>query len=1363
MPSRLCRVLVLALVWLAAWLPGVAQSNEEPAVPPALKEWRDWVLFDQEGAFCPGLEGRGQEVRCLWPSRLHLEMNPTGGKFSQEWLVLAPGWVGLPGDDRTWPYQVRVNGSVRPVITRQGSPAVHLEPGQYRIDGAFEWTRMPETVHIPPHTGLIDLTLDGRKESDPILDDENRLWLKAEASQKKIEDRLEIRVFRLITDGQPMIVKNRLRLDVSGRSREVALDLVLLPGSLPLSLKSGLPTRLAAGNKIILQVRPGRWVVEIDSRFQGPVNELGPIEAPYGREIWAFASQNHLRLVKLSGLPPIDPGQTEIDKSWQQYPVYLAAKGARLKIKEIRRGDPVPAPDRLTLKRVFWLDFDGQGFTVRDAVTGTLSRSHSLALNPPGVLGRVTVDGQDRLITRQGDKGVRGVELRQGRVNLAAESRYKATLDDLPAVGWDRDVQKLSALLYLPPGWRFLTAEGVDELGRTWFRSWTLLDLFIVLIIALAVYRLWGWSWGLLALFAVALSYHEPDSPRMVWLHILGASALLRVLPQSWFRSLVNWWRIGAIIFLAAVTLPFMIHQVRMGLYPQLDWGATYYRGQTGAGLMLADVAPQAKMEQAAPAPRENRPRSMPAKRYPKTSYGKSAPEPESAIAAQQAALVRDPDALIQTGPGLPQWGRSGIKMTWNGPVDKNQRIKLYLLPPRLNSVLAYLRVVLLGCLILGLLKAKGRTSKPGKGSAAAVTAALLLLSVLIPLPAAAESFPPTELLDQLRDRLTEPPECRGACADLSLLEIDAGAEMVLVRLEIQAAAMTAVPLPGRTGSWLPHSVLLDGRPAEGLFRSDNGGLWALVPEGIHRLNLIGGVPGNGTINLDLPQKPRRSRFRIQGWRVDGLDPHGRPGGSISLTRLEKTEQTAKAEASGSIPAFFRIERVLKLGLTWQAATTVTRISPADSTEVVHVPLLPGETVITEGIEVRDGRAAVVFGSGRTKAHWISNLPRTPVIKLQAPTSVPWVESWVLDASPIWHCQPKGLAPIHHQDGQGLWRPRWEAWPGEEVTIEISRPEAAPGRTVTVDRAELELTPGSRFDKAGLTLNMRSSQGGTHKIILPPGGELRLVKIDGRSQPIEQNDREAVIPLRPGSRKVYLEWRQKGGSGVTYEAPEVNLGVETVNAEVVFKLSRDRWVLFTGGPRLGPAVLFWTYLVVIVLAAVALGRFGRAPLKTHQWFLLGLGLTQIDPMGAILIAVWLMALSWREKAVIKDNWFVYNGLQITLAIMTAAALYCLYWAVQSGLLGIPDMQIAGNGSSRSILRWTMDRTGPVMPRPWAISLPRLAFHVLMLAWALWLALSLIRWLRWGWRCFTQGGMWKKGFPRPKLFKRLTRDKEKKQD
>jgi hypothetical protein len=41
------------------------------------------------------------------------------------------------------------------------------------------------------------------------------------------------------------------------------------------------------------------------------------------------------------------------------------------------------------------------------------------------------------------------------------------------------------------------------------------------------------------------------------------------------------------------------------------------------------------------------------------------------------------------------------------------------------------------------------------------------------------------------------------------------------------------------------------------------------------------------------------------------------------------------------------------------------------------------------------------------------------------------------------------------------------------------------------------------------------------------------------------------------------------------------------------------------------------------------------------------------------------------------------------------------------------------------------------------------YRLLMLAWSLWLAASLLNWLKWGWGCYSHGGFWKKKPAKPK--------------
>ena len=98
-------------------------------------------------------------------------------------------------------------------------------------------------------------------------------------------------------------------------------------------------------------------------------------------------------------------------------------------------------------------------------------------------------------------------------------------------------------------------------------------------------------------------------------------------------------------------------------------------------------------------------------------------------------------------------------------------------------------------------------------------------------------------------------------------------------------------------------------------------------------------------------------------------------------------------------------------------------------------------------------------------------------------------------------------------------------------------------------------------------------------------------------------------------------------------------------------------------------------------------------------------------------------------------------MQLSLAFLTLVALAALVGAVAKGLLGSPDMQIVGNGSWAQQLQWYQDRVEGVLPQPGVISVPILYYRLLMLAWALWLAVALLGWLRWGWAAINHDGLW----------------------
>ena len=563
-------IISIFLLLIFVTIPVYGKTVDEKSIPSQLKPWKSWVLYGTEKFFCPNPFDNGNEYLCVWPSRLDMNLNDVGGNFSQHYVVYSEGWIALPGNMNVWPYDLTVDGIKAPVVNRNGVPSVFMGKGSHTVKGIFKWKSIPEMINVPEKTGLVGLVIKNKPVESPLLDNEGRLWLQNKKTTKTEEDRLDVKIFRMIDDDIPMLITSLARLYVSGQAREVRLS-GLLPGDfIPMEINSPLPVLIGEHGDVTVQARPGKWDVYIKTRSKGPVNSIGPENAVYGQEIWVVKSENHLRMIKVQGVRGIDPGQTDLPTDWKSYPAYIINKGDTLVLEQIRRGDPSPAPDHLTLNRTIWLDFNGKGYTLRDIIRGTMSSQWYLAMNPPVKLGRVVLDGVDQLITGHGKDNKPGVELRTGNIDLEGESRIESGNHSIPAVGWDHNVQRLSATLNLPPGWRLINVNGVDSINGTWLQSWNLLDLFMVLVISTAIFRLYNIRYGILALITLILTYHEPGAPRTVWVHLLAATALLRFIPENWFKRVVELWRLASIIVLIVIVVPFVVQQARTGIYPQL-------------------------------------------------------------------------------------------------------------------------------------------------------------------------------------------------------------------------------------------------------------------------------------------------------------------------------------------------------------------------------------------------------------------------------------------------------------------------------------------------------------------------------------------------------------------------------------------------------------------------------------------------------------------------------------------------------------------------------------------------------------------------------------------------------------------------
>ncbi len=224
------------LAWCAALSPALALAEpkgvpKEPAkeIPKQLEPWVPWVLHGAEASRCPFMpastdgndsdDGADPATNCLWPSRLSVQVGDKSGSFEQQWRIfnIRGGWVPLPGDVKSWPQDVRIDGAAAVISDHEGAPRVHVPVGEHKVTGDFNWSSQPEALQLPAETGLLTLTLRGKVVDIPEWDESGKLWLekRVKVEDKPEEDRLVVNVVRRLDDEIPAVVATQLQLTCS--------------------------------------------------------------------------------------------------------------------------------------------------------------------------------------------------------------------------------------------------------------------------------------------------------------------------------------------------------------------------------------------------------------------------------------------------------------------------------------------------------------------------------------------------------------------------------------------------------------------------------------------------------------------------------------------------------------------------------------------------------------------------------------------------------------------------------------------------------------------------------------------------------------------------------------------------------------------------------------------------------------------------------------------------------------------------------------------------------------------------------------------------------------------------------------------
>lgn len=1371
-------------------------AAQEERIPDSLKPWKDWVLWDGSPKDVPHPYNDATTNVSVWPSTLSIEAQATAATWKLSVQVFRKSFIQLPGDNDSWPRNVRATSAIDNnaasgadgnatspsalidvplvVLPKDGIPVVELEPGFYSLSGEFQWTNTASKVSIPKTIGIVELKLDGNDIPFPNWDSNGFLWLSRSQAETAEQNRVSVQVYRYLEDGIPSWLHTQVELSVSGKSREEDLGHLLPEGWTLAQLDSAIPLAVDEQGRAKAQVRPGNWIVSIKAFRVAPLTEFrfaqGTTPA-VDMELIGLKTQPEFRVIEFQGLASIDVQQTTYPESWRNLPVFQWNVATPFTIVEKIRGMGDLKPAGLSIRRRFWLDDDGKGMTYQDSLNGKLQQSWRLDAAPRHELGAVRIDNERQLITSNPVTGTPGVEVRSRNPNITALGRIDSATQ-IPAAGWLADVEQLNMEISLPPGWRVWAVLGVDNVEGDWITAWTLMDLFLLLIFSLAVYRLYGIPAGLLALFALGLSYHEPDSPRWTWLLLLIPLALLKVLPNGTGKSVVRVFQGAAVALLLVFLVPFVAKQIEFAIYPQLEASYSSYgerstwfwntennwsRMRSQSTSVPQDLyAPGGEFQSKSQLPDSNM--FPPASQMPESNAANQAGQ----FAKQTSNLKIDPSARTQTGPALPDWSGNTVYCSWDGPVAAEQNVTPIYLSRDTHRILAILRSSLLLLLLaalmapkslLGLFK-KNESLNSRSMATKATTAVLCCAFIFTGNNSSQAQFPDPQVLEQLRERLSRPSSAFPQAADIANLEMSIRDNRISMKLEIHAAELVAVPIPGKFPAWAPRTIRWESSPnsaaqptpappASGpqVSRTEDGTMWILAQPGVQTVVVEGLLSDNNEWVLGFSLTPRAISIDAPQWQVVGLQGNKAPGNQLFFTRVEKgNEQAAKFDQRIFKPVV-QVERRVELGLIWKVYSTVKRLSATGKAISLSVPLLNEERVVSSNIDTTNRAIEVNLEPEQTEYSWESELPIADRLDWTAAVSDQYVERWILESSPVWNVDFNGVKPFYETTNTSLL-PVWQVWPGEQVSLTIKRPAAIAGETLTVQKVSRDIDLGSRQRITNLELNVESSLGGDFKIDLSQNEEVNELKINQRPQPARRNGNELIVSLEPGVQKIQLTLESREELGTRSQIAPLTLPVESANVETSLIVPSNRWILWASGPLRGPAVRLWIFLASAIVFTLVLSLRGNSPLKPYEWLLLAIGLTQLHAFFGLIVVGWLYLLHWRSSKT-PENLSVwgFNLLQVFIVLLTAIVLLILIGVVGKGLLGQPEMFINGNGSYANRLLWYEPQSPPELSQPFVITISLWYYRLFMLLWALWLASALLRWLVKGWQSFSHGGRW----------------------
>ena len=1356
----------------------------EQDVPPELRNWIKWATYGHKSDECVYGAVNKKEY-CRYLSEVKIDVAAETFSFTMRLKTMKDGYVEIIGTENAFPTQVVADNVKIPVVSRAGRPHVYLKKGEYFLKGKGKSSNAIRHLYIPKEAAIIEVTENGKSTSAYTLQNGVLRLENNTVSKKSATDTVSLTVYRKITDGIPLKMTVYLDMSVSGKDRTENLGKIIPKNFAVKSITSPFPTYLRKDGSLMAEVRAGRHAIEIEFRQLKESLDVS-VDLLSDQELWVFEKDESFRIIE----PPVyltgvDAKNTSMPAQWKRFPAYIVEKDTNVVLSvgpEVRNNNDV-----LSLSRNIKLSFGGDFYSVEDTIAPNFKNDGRLTLAKPFVLSAASVNTVPVPITSISGERNSGIEVRKGDAAVDVTSRIASDVREIAVSGYNRVFDNVAWTLVLAPGYKLFHVIGADKVSSSWINSWDLLGVFEVMVLIVVFYYLFGIRTAFLS--GVGLLLMHPLLPEFTYVSFVMALLIfiLRYFPEKTFiSSALKYVKNTLLLIMIFYLIRFFVPNLVNSVYPEtlpverIDinyvsiisfylFSAFFYalyriftdrekssikKVLQGGGIIIVGLillnnvgdfdfndryyqqAVKHHSYELAEAPVM----SAPLKRKALSSSSNFANDAVD-VKAHKYQSLNIAKNVVQTGFGFPTWNnKKKIYISFSGSVDEKDTVKILLMTPVMNMVLAFLRFVLIAYVMYMFAGKRGTMKVMPK--AAAMAAFLLIMAGGI-VPANAAEYPSAEMLKELRERLTAKkiPECLAeqSCISYPVAYVSNKGDLLSIKLTAYSLEKLVAPLPevkaDGSGQASLKSVTIGKKNAD--LTKDGDRNTVLLNKGENDIEMLFHLDRNAEKFILL------SPFRINTLesKLDGFSIYAVRGVDQSYQINRKiTSKVISDEKENkiNIEAFFTVERNFDIGNVWQVSTIVRKETKNQKPSIVDIPLIKGEKVISSEGVLSKNKIRLSFAANETVKTFHSLLPvEEPINLVSSDNLEKYRELWRFTVSNLWSVKYEGIKPTTKDTGKAT-----EFYPGagKTLTANIFRPESVPGNVVTFDNVAYDIELQKDFTSLSLRLSLRSSEGGMHNIAVPADLTVKSLHIANRPYPIMIKDGMLSLPINQGKNDIRILLKSEKKPDDIFTAPNIDLNAPAVDVYENIKVPHDRWVVFTKGPLKGPAVLFIPLVPVLLIVSVFLSRLKLSPLGAVSWFVLLLGLSQTNIVCNFLVIAWFVAMGAREKyslAILPWK----RTVQWLLGVMSFFFVIALLSSIKDGLLGYPHMYIRGNNSTVESLKWYADAISGVTPDVMIVSLSSVFYKAAMLLWAIWLSFSFVKWVRWAISVYCKDGIW----------------------